>query len=82
MNRLQQRKLTSQEPDPNPNPCLLCSVTTGSLRAYRAIRACLREWDIGERDISERDIWERDIWEKDIWEWYIGETVAPCGFAE
>jgi len=72
MIRLQQWKLTRQEPDSNPNPPLLCNMRTGSLLAYRAIRACLRE-----RDIGERDIWERDIRERDI-----RETVATCRFAE
>jgi len=61
MNRLQQRKLTRQEPDSNPNARLLCNARTGSLLAYRALRACLRERDIRERDIGERDIGERDI---------------------
>jgi hypothetical protein len=82
MNRLQQRKLTRQEPDSNPNARLLCNARTGSLLAYRAIRACLRERDIGERDIGERDIGERDIRERDIRERDIGETVATCRFAE
>jgi hypothetical protein len=102
MNRLQQRKLTRQEPDSNPNACLLCNARTGSLLAYRAIRARLREndirekdvrerdigerdigeRDIGERDIGERDIRERDIRVRDIRERGIGETVAPCGFAQ
>jgi hypothetical protein len=87
MNRLQQRKLTRQEPDSNPNARLLCNARTGSRLAYRAIRACLRERDIGERDIGERDIRERDIRERDIRERdirerAIGETVATCRFAE
>jgi len=92
MNRLQQRKLTKQEPDSNPNARLLCNVGTGSLLAYRAIRARFRERDIRERDIRERDIGERDIWERDIreryiqerdtWERAIGETVTTCRFAE
>jgi len=71
MNRLQQRKLTRQEPDPNPNARLLYNARTGSLLTYRAIRARLKEMVIGERDIRERDIQERDI----------GETVATCQFA-
>jgi len=55
---------------------------TGSLLAYRAIRARRRERvirvrDIGERDIRETDSRERDIHETDIW-----ETVATCRFAE
>jgi hypothetical protein len=87
MNRLQQRKLTRQEPDSNPNARLLCNPRTGSLLAYRAIQACLRQRDIGERDIGERDIGERDIGERDIGEraireWAIGEIVATCRFAE
>jgi hypothetical protein len=82
MNRLQQRKLTRQEPDSNPNARLLCNATTGSLLAYRAIRACLRERDIRERDIGERDIVERDIPERDILERAMGETVTTCRFAE
>jgi len=49
---------------------------TGSLLAYRAIRARLRERDIRERDIGETDIWERDVQETDI-----GDTVATCRFA-
>jgi hypothetical protein len=52
-------------------------VRTGSLLAYRAIRACLRERDIRERVIGERDIRERDIRER-----AIGETLATCRFAE
>jgi len=82
MNRLQQRILTRQEPDSNPNARLLCNARTDSLLGYRAIRACLRERDIGERDIWERDIRERDIQERDIRERAIGETVATCRFAE
>ena len=77
MNRLQQRKLTRQEPDSNPNVHLLCNARTGSLLAYQAIRARLRE-----RDIRERDIWERDIGERDIQERAIRETVATCRFTE
>jgi hypothetical protein len=68
MNRLQQRKLTRQEPDSNPNPLLLGNARTGSHLAYRAIRAHLRERDIRERDIGEKDNGERDIGERDIWE--------------
>jgi hypothetical protein len=92
MNRLQKRKLTRQKPDSNPNAGLLCNASTGSLLAYRAIRACLRERDIGERyigerdirerDIRERDIGERDIGERDIGERAIWETVATCRFSE
>jgi hypothetical protein len=92
MNRLQQRKLTRQEPDSNPNARHLCNARTGSLLAYRAVRACLRERDIRERDIRERDIGERDMRERDIRERdirvrdirqrAIGETVATCRFAE
>jgi hypothetical protein len=87
MNRLQQRKLTRQEPDSNPNARLLCIARTGSLLAYRAIWACLRERDIRERDIRETDIGERDIRERDIREMdirqrAIGETVTTCRFAE
>jgi hypothetical protein len=47
MTRLQQRELRRQEPDSNPNACLLCNARTGSLLAYQAIQACLSEWDIG-----------------------------------
>jgi hypothetical protein len=82
MNRLQQRKLTRQEPDSNPNARLLCNARTGSLLTYRAIQARLRERDIRETDLGERDIGERDIWERDIWERAIGNTVATCQFAE
>jgi len=82
MNRLQQRKLTRQEADPNPNARLHCNARTASLLAYQAIRARLRERDIGERDIGERDIGERDIWERDIQERDLRETVATCRFAE
>jgi hypothetical protein len=97
MNKLQQRKLARQEPDSNSNARLLCNARTGSLLAYRAIRASLRERDIRERDIGERDIGERDIGERDIGERDIGErdiqerdireraileTVATCRFAE
>ena len=73
MNRLQQRKLTRQEPDSNPNARLLCTARTGSLLTYQAIWVCLRERDIRERDIRERDIGERDIRERDIRERDIGE---------
>jgi hypothetical protein len=92
MNKLQQRKLTRQEPDSNPNARLLCNARTGSLFAYRAIRASLRERDlrerdigerdIGERDIGERDIGDRDIQKRDIRERAMRETVATCQFAE
>ena len=87
MNRLQQRILTRQEPDSNPNARLLCNARTGSLLAYRAIRARLRESDIRESDIRESDIGESDIresdiQERDIREWAIGETVTTCQFAE
>jgi hypothetical protein len=71
MNRLQERKLTRQEPDPNPNARLLCNPTTGSPIGNQAIRARLREMDIRERNILEGDIWERDIQETGI-----GEPVA------
>jgi hypothetical protein len=77
MNTLQQRKLTRQEPNSNPNARLICNVRTGSLLAYCAIRARLRERDIRERDIGERDIGERDIQER-----AIGESVTTCRFAE
>ena len=78
MTRLQQWKLTRQEPNSNPNARLLCNARTGLLLANRAIGARLRErdtreWDIGERDIGERDIGERDIGERDIGERDIGE---------
>jgi hypothetical protein len=62
----------------------------GSLLAYRAIEACLRERcsgqrDIGEKDTKERDIRESDIGEsdngvRDIGEMDIGETVATYSF--
>jgi hypothetical protein len=77
MNRLQQWKLTREEPDSNPNACLVCNVRTGSLLAYQAIWACLRVRDITERDIGKWDIGDRDIRERDI-----RETVATCRFAE
>jgi hypothetical protein len=83
MNRLQEKKLTRQEPDSDPNARLLGNGRTGSLLANRAIRARLtemdirvryiREKDIGERDIGERELWERDILERDIRERDIGE---------
>jgi hypothetical protein len=76
INRLQQRKLTRQEPNVNPNARLHCNSRTASLLAYRAIRARLRERDIGERDITERDIGQRDIRERDIRERAIRESVA------
>jgi len=82
LNRLQQRKLTRQAPDPNPNACLLCNARTGSLLAYRAIWARLTVRDIRESDIWERDIGERNIRESDIREMGIVETVATCRFAE
>ena len=92
MNRLQQRKLTRQEPESNPIARLRCNATTASLLAYQAIRARLRERDIrdsdigerdiGDRDIRERDIRERDIREMDICERDIRETVATWRYAE
>jgi len=87
MNTLQQRKLTRQEPDSNPNTHVLCNARTGSLLAYRASRARLRvrdirERDSGERDIRERDIGKRDIGEREIRERDIGETVTTCRFTE
>jgi hypothetical protein len=97
MNRIQQRKLTRQEPDSNPNACLLCNARTDSLLAYRAIQAPLRERDMRERDvrervmgkrvirervIGERVIGERVIGERVIWERAIRDTVATCQFAE
>jgi hypothetical protein len=82
MNRLQQRKLTRQEPDSNPNARLLCNPRIGSLLAYRAIRARLRERVIRERVIRESDIGKRDILERDIRERAIGETVATFRFTE
>jgi hypothetical protein len=92
MNRLQQRKLTRQVHDSNPNPRLLCNARTGSLLAYRHIQGCLRarefrqrdieERHIGERHIGERHIGERDIQERDKRERAIAETVATCRFAE
>jgi len=82
MNRLQQRKLTRQEPDPNLNACLLCNGSTGSLLAYQDIRVRHRDRDINESDIGERDIGERDIGERDIGERDIGETVTTCRFAQ
>jgi hypothetical protein len=57
-------------------------VKTGSLLAYLAFWARLRERDIRQRDIGERDIGERDIWEKDIPGRAIVETVATCRFAK
>jgi hypothetical protein len=82
MNRLQQRQLTSQEPEPNLNARLLSNGWTGSLLAYCAIRVCLRERNIKERDIGERNIGERGIGKWDIGETDIGETVSSCRFAE
>jgi len=84
MNGLQQRKLTRQEPDSNPNARLLGNMRTGSLIAYRVIRERLRERDIrgrdiGERDIGERDIQERDIRERDIQERDIREREGHRG---
>jgi hypothetical protein len=76
MNRLQQRKLTRQEPDCNPKARLLCNLKTCLLLPYRVIRARLRERNIRERDIGERDISERGIRDKDIRERAIWETVA------
>jgi hypothetical protein len=72
INRLQQKKLTRQEPDSNPTARLLCNASTGSLLTPRAVWAHLREREIGEWDIRERDIQERAI----------GETIAICQFAE
>jgi len=82
MNRLQRRTLTRHEPDSNPNAGLLCNLRTGSLLAYRAIWASLRETAIRERDIVERDIGARDIQERDIRERAIRKTIASCQFAK
>jgi hypothetical protein len=82
MNRLQQRKLTRQEPNSNPNSRLLCNARTGSLLANPAILARLRKSRIGERDIWEGNIRERDIRERNILEKDIRETIATCRFAE
>ena len=82
MNRLQQRKLTRQERDSNPNAHLLCKAKPGSLLTYRAIRARVRERDIRERDIGQRDIGQRNIQVRNIQERAIGETVATCRFAK
>jgi len=78
MNRWQKRKLTRQEPDPNPNARLLWYARTGSLLAYRAIRASLRERVIGERVVGERVVRERVngkrvIGDRVIWERVIGQ---------
>jgi hypothetical protein len=78
MNKLLQRKLRRQDPDTNPNPCLLCNTRTGSLLAYRAIRARLKMRDICQREIGEREIGERDIPERDIRERAIAEIFATC----
>jgi len=48
MKRLQQKKLTRQEPDPNLNTCLLRYARNGLLLVYRVIEAHLMERDIGE----------------------------------
>jgi hypothetical protein len=87
MNTLPQRKLTRLQPDSNPNVRLLCNARPGSLLAYQAIWAHLKERDIrgrdmGERNIGERDIWERDIGQRDIRERAIWVTVATCRFAK
>jgi hypothetical protein len=73
MDRLQQRKLTRQEPDCNPNACLLCNARTGSLLTYQAIQARLRGMDIWESDIVDRDIGDRDIVDRDIGDRDIGD---------
>jgi len=87
MNWLQQRKLRRQEPDHNPNTCLVCNTRTSSLLTYRAIWVLLRgtvisERDIGVRDIGVRDIGVRDIGVRDIGVRDIEETVATCLSAE
>jgi hypothetical protein len=82
INRLQQGKLTRQEPNTNPNAHLHFNKRTGSLLAYRVIRARLRERDIRQRDIGEWDIGERDIRERDIRERPIRVTIDTCQFAE
>jgi len=53
---------------------------SGSLLAYSAIQADLRDRDIGEREITERHIGERDIQQRDIGARGIGENVATCRF--
>jgi hypothetical protein len=70
-------ELSSQEPDSNPNVCLICNARTGSLLAYCAIWARLRD-----RESTERDIGERDIRETNIRKRAIRENVGSCRFAE
>jgi hypothetical protein len=87
MNTLQQRKLTREEPNSNPNARLVCNARPGSLLAYRAIWAHLRERDISGRDMGERDMGEREIGERDIGQWDIRQrtiwvTVATSRFAK
>jgi hypothetical protein len=77
INRLQLGKLTRQEPDTNPNAHLRFNERTGSLLAYRVIRARLRERDIRQRDIGEWDVGERDIQERPI-----RVTIDSCQFAK
>jgi hypothetical protein len=47
MNSVQQRKLTRQEPNRNPNARPLCNARPGSLLAYRDNKVLLMERDIG-----------------------------------
>jgi hypothetical protein len=92
MNKLEQTKLTRQEPDPIQNPHLHNKARTCSLLAYQAIRECLRERDVGDGDIRERDIGESDIKKRGISKRDIHgrairgrdirETVATCQLAE
>jgi hypothetical protein len=78
--------MTRAQPYPeHNNQRVLCNARTGSLLAYRASRARLRESDIGEgdireTDIGERNIGERDIWEKDIRERAIQDAATTCRF--
>jgi hypothetical protein len=82
MNRIQQKKVTRQEPDCNPHAPLLCIERTGLVVAYRAIRVLFRERDIRETGIRERDIRDRDLRERDIRQRSICESVDTCRFAQ
>jgi len=82
MNRSLQWKVRRQEPNTNPKACLLCKAGTGSVLAYRSIRARVGERANRERDIGQREIGEWEIRQRYIREKAIRDTVATGGFGE
>jgi len=76
MKREQQRKLTSQERNSNPNSHLLCNARNGLLLAYLAIQGRLREREITEMDSGDKGMRENDIPERAIWETVTSSPAA------